>query len=96
MAVKLAYSPCLTCIVSCYIHSNQHQLPAFSVFDAPRMFIAANANCNAINAQAEVCQPQTTQSALLAKNIQKPVLRLFSLLDATSHDAKMVTAMAGH
>jgi hypothetical protein len=37
-----------------------------------------------------------THKALLSKKIQKPVLRRDSFLEATSHDAVSVTAMAGH
>ena len=69
---------------------------AFSVFIAPRMFMAAKANCNAIKAQAWVCQPHTAQAALLKRKIQKSALRRYSWVEAMSHDAKIVTAMAGH
>lgn len=58
--------------------------------------MAAKPNCNAINAQAWACQPHTAHIALLTKKTQNPALRRPSFLDAISHDAKIVTAMAGH
>ena len=68
----------------------------YSVFTAPLMFIAANPNCNEINAQAWVCQPHTAHSALLIRKTQNPALRRFSCFEATSHEAASVTTMAGH
>ncbi len=69
---------------------------ASSVFTAPRIFITASATSDAISAHAAVCQPQTSHKSLINGKIQNPVLRRPTLLDPTSHDAKIVTAMAGH
>jgi hypothetical protein len=68
----------------------------YSVFTAPLIFIAAKPSCSETSAQASVCQPHTAHRALLSRKTQNPVLRRVSCSDAISHDAKRVTAMAGH
>src|SRR5690606_22554744 len=62
----------------------------------PRTFMMANANCNPIKAHAPVCQPQITQSTLLARNHQKPCSRRRRIAEATNQAATMLTTMAGH
>src|SRR6185369_15453585 len=48
------------------------------------------------SAHALVCQPQAIQSALLARNARKPISRRRLCVEATSHAAPTVTAIAGH
>ena len=44
-----------------------------------------------------LCGPaHTNHNTLLSRKIQSPQLRRLSLLEATSHDAATVTAVAGH
>ena len=67
-----------------------------SALSAPRIFMMAKPTCNAIKANALVCQPHGIQSALLSRKSQNPQVRLVGFVDATSHDANNVTAIAGH
>lgn len=60
------------------------------------MFMATRHTCSTTSAHDEVCHPQTTHSALLTKNTQKPAARRDSWLEATNHDAATVATMAGH
>jgi hypothetical protein len=51
------------------------------------MLSAARQSCRTTSAQALVCQPQAIQSALLARNTQKPISRRCLWVEATSHAA---------
>ena len=67
-----------------------------SVFMAPRIFIAIRPNCSTTKAHEFDFTPQMIQSRLLNRKTQKPQFRFLATLEATSHEAIKVTAIAGH
>src|SRR5690349_132405 len=60
------------------------------------MLRKASASWSTISAYARSPQPQTIQSTLLARNNQKPQLRLNFRCEPTIQAAATVTAIAGH
>ena len=96
LALDAAHAAKAAWVVHCGALRPKPVSTAYSVFIAPRMFIAARPTCNAMSAMAPSCQPQAIHIALLTRNTQNPMLRRFSFDDATSQEAVIVTAMAGH
>jgi hypothetical protein len=71
-------------------------LSIFEFLRSPRTFMNARQTCNVMSAYACACTPQAIHSTLLRRKSQNPRRRRTGLLDATSHAAATVTAMAGH